>query len=73
MSISVSKHCTSAHTTARPELKQQTPVLKQQAIFWCFDEFKHTLSCTGYSAGTTEELLNAQVCPALKDYHYPDI
>lgn len=68
MYISVFKHCASAHTTQRPELKQQTAVLKQQAIFRCFDEFKNALSCTSYSAGPTEDL-NGQVCPALKGYH----
>lgn len=73
MYISVSKHCTSTPTTERPEVKQQISVLKQQAIFRCFDEFKNTLSCTGYSAGIREELLNAQVCPALKGYHHQGI
>lgn len=73
MYISVLKHCTSAHTTERPELKQESSVIKEQAIFRCFDEFEKALSCTGYSAGTIEELLNDQVCPALKGYHHQGI
>lgn len=73
MYISVYKHFASAHTTERPELKQQIPVLKNQAIFRCFDEYKTALSCTGYSADTTEDLLNAQVCPALKGYLHQGI
>lgn len=73
MYISVLKDCTSAHTTERPDLKQQVPVIKEQAIFRCFDGFKKALGCTGYPAGTVEDLLNDQVCPALKGYHHQGI
>lgn len=73
MYISVLKSCTSGHTNERPEFKQQIPALKQQAIFRCFAEFKSTLSCTGYGAGTIGELLNVQVCPAPKGYHHQGI
>lgn len=31
--------------------------MQMQAIFQCFDEFKNTVSCTGYASGTIENSL----------------